>query len=156
MTKEQNADLPLIDEANKAAWKLSLFWRGDHPHPDNIDRRRPPKPESMAELLEGARAAFKAAEGMLMRARKNLLVAGEMAGKAADGGKIDLRPFMAAAVMGVIKADWRRAKAEVEHWAEYVRHFEKQAGEAQAPVFSGQSFTPPWEGQEVALDEVPF
>lgn len=158
MTKEQNADLAIIEATNREAWKRSLFWHIDHPRPDDIDRRRPPKPTSTTTLLEGAREALKAAERVLATAQRNMANAGRIAMEAAERAKIEHKPYMANAVAGVIKADLQRALSEVRHWLDVVQHYERQANEGQPQIttLTRHAFTPPWHGEEVAPDDVPF
>lgn len=142
--KADASDLLLVEEANKQAWHRSIFWHGDHPHPDDIDRRRPERQTSASSLLEGAREALKASERMLATARRNVSLSGALSEKACESCRIDLRPFMANAVTGVIKADFRRAISEVNHWHEYVQHYERVASEGQPQVTATPAAVEEW------------
>lgn len=120
------ADLLLVEDANREAWRKSIFWPIDHPNPDELDNSRPQKPTSTS-LLEGSREALASSVRMLKAARRNVEMTGQLSERACETCKPDLRPYMAPAMTGVIRADLRRALSEVKHWAEYVSHYERQA-----------------------------
>jgi hypothetical protein len=146
--RRQPKDTTSIEEANRLAERQSVFWRHDHPAESELSRDRKPPPLTPTSLLEGSRESLRAGEQMLVAANRKLESVGEVVAMVCRTCKPELTPFIHNAVTGVLKADVRRARAEVEHWAEYVRHFERQ-GNAPAPAFNAATFTPPWEGEKI-------
>lgn len=123
-------DLPFIEEANREAWKQSVFWKNDHPPETSVGHRAPPVPTTIAELLDGARTSLEQARGMMRTAESRLAQQGDLAGRVTDGVRAEIRPFMVNAMIGVIRADAQRARSEVRHWNEYVTYYERQTGSA--------------------------
>lgn len=127
---DRSAELALAEEANREAWKMSLFWDVDHPTEEALRRgQRIPKPTAPG-LLEGVREALANAERMLAVTRKRMDRLGEVIAESSYQVKPALRPYISNAITGVVKSDVRRARSEVEHWKEYVQHFEKQTWNA--------------------------
>lgn len=124
--QKPSPELPLIEEANREAWKKSLFWKNDHPPESAVGHRAPPPPTTNAELAAGARAALELARGIGRVADRRLSEQGAIAGEVADRARAEIRPFMVNAMLGVIRADAQRARSEFRHWKEYVAYYERQ------------------------------
>lgn len=153
--QDQSAERALIEEANREAWRESIFWSGDHPNPNAMDRRIPERPANVEDLLAGVRESLRKAAHIFQVAERRESDAGAISGEiASKHPKEYLRPYMAKAVAGVIAADLRRAKSELVHWREYERFYveEVKRGGGVHRIGKGEAFTPPWEGEELDVD----
>lgn len=122
----------LVAEANRIAERESIFWRVDHPPDSHVNHVAPAEPTS---AVEACRVSLVGAERVLSAARRQLERAQEAIDDACHRAGTNCEGHLPAAVMRVIKFDVRRARSEVEHWKEYVAHFE--AAHERPPQNSG-------------------
>lgn len=151
--QDKSAEHALAEEANREAWRESIFWNVDHPSDAKVERgRKPDRPTTTQTLLDGVRQSIAAAERMLKVAKQRMALAGQLSGQAADRVPSPLRAYMATAVMGVLKADLGRARSELLHWHEYARFYEGQAAGKVERLDRDTSFTPPWLGEQLNIE----